>query len=206
MPGRQVHLTLQFLRPPRPPRELHAAPPPRLPRWAPPADKVNGSLRPAHTEDTHWLPAAFQHSWVGPATQGVWPSSSDTPKGGGALSSRLTPTQTQSGSQPPPLDLSLRKLSSFYLQTWGKSCTWASSGPGLNISFFPSPTSPDPLTPGCRTDTQTLNEGQRSLNKEPATINTVQGEGSAGGSRSVVSASGLQGPARRVKRRAPGLG
>lgn len=201
-----ARLTLQSL---RPPRVLRAAPPPRLPRRAPPPDKVNGSLRPAHAQDTHWLPAACQHSWVGPATEGVRPSPADSLKGsrGRALSSGLS---SQSASQPPPLDVALRKLPSCpaapFRPGWG-CCTPASSGPGLNISFSPSPTSQGrPSSPGMQ-DRHTNTQWGAKIFKHGAGDNKYcTGGGRAGGSRSVVSASGLQGPARRVKRREPGSG
>lgn len=49
---------------------------------APLADKANGSLRPAHTENAHWLPQRFGTP-VGPATEGAGPPPSDSLKSRG---------------------------------------------------------------------------------------------------------------------------
>lgn len=127
--------------------------------------------------------AASQDSSVRPTTEGAWPSPCLSSRLGGVVfgcDPALGP------KQGPSLRLGLmpRKRASLPLQTLGESlylCSQTlksvSSGPALDFSFSPSPTSQDTLTPGCRTDAQTLSEDQRSLNKEPVTINTVQGRG-----------------------------
>lgn len=128
------------------------------------------------------------------------------------MSSVVTPHLDPNRVLASALDLCLRSGPASGFRPWGKVSTSAlrlksvSCGPALDFSFSLSPTSQDTLTAGGRTDAQTLSEDQRSLNKEPVTINTVQGRGRGEGPNTVVSASRLQGPAKRVKRWEPSSG
>lgn len=128
------------------------------------------------------------------------------------MSSVTTPHSDPDRVPASALDLCLGSRPASAFRPWGKlylcsqTLKRVSSRPALDFSCSPSPTSQDTLTPRCKTDTQTLSGGQRSLNKEPVTINTVQGRARGEGPDTVASASRLQGPAERVKRWEPSSG
>lgn len=179
---------------------------------APLANEAYGSLHPAHTEAAHRLCSFSGLLCQINYRRGLAFALGLSLRAGGVVFGYDPALGPRQG---PSLRLGLmpRKPASLRLQTLGESlylCSQTrkrvSSGPALDFSFSPFPTSQDTLTPGCRTDTQTLSEGQRSLNKEPVTINTVQGRGRGEGPDTVVSASRLQGPAKRVKRWEPSSG
>ncbi|KAF3814833.1 hypothetical protein GH733_017109, partial [Mirounga leonina] len=142
-------------------------------RRAPLANEACGSLHPAHTEAAHRLCSFSGLLCQINYRRGLAFALGLSLRAGGVVFGYDPALGPRQG---PSLRLGLRprKPASLRLQTLGESlhlCSQTpkrvSSGPALDFSFSPSPTSQDTLTPGCRTDTQTLSEGQRSLNKEP---------------------------------------
>nr|XP_035141211.2 putative uncharacterized protein C19orf73 homolog [Callithrix jacchus] len=167
-----------------PPRELHAAPPPATPtqtvvrpagfprrkrlmvRSAPPTQRPptsSGCVSGLRRMGLGLRPQTLLR--VG----GVVLSSSPAlrPRRGPGLRPRTSPLEA---GLSPPLDLGRG------LNLCSQTPKRASQRLGLTSAPHVTPHLSTP-TQGCRTDTQTLNEGQRSLNKVPGTINTVQGQG-----------------------------